>query len=252
MHVCCHLACERLGKRLGLEVSGAGAGAAPCGKGVYSRLKGFLGSALRTPGRGEGTLGKKIGTAGAESETPSGRRGRKRKARSDGDEGGDEGGDGVAEAQSAVEIQLATPGNGGDVSSAKQPELEAEDDGNHEDQQGSPMGEGTEKGGNYRPVHEDGDIQPRTMYQAKTPLRREEKHAKRLRLSSGQMREENVEDGGEDDDDGEENVAGLRPGLSTMFQPAVDWLGARRRREFAAWKREILEEISIMESVVGA
>ncbi len=67
----------------------------------------------------------------------------------------------------------------------------------------------------------------------KTPLRRNEKHAKR--------------GGAEEEDLG---AAGLLPGLGTMFQPAVDWLSDERKAEYARWKKGIMKEIVLIEQNV--
>lgn len=65
----------------------------------------------------------------------------------------------------------------------------------------------------------------------KTPLRRKEKHALRPVL-------------------GEENAAGLRMGLGTMFQDAVDWLSEERREAYREWREDVLRRIEQMEKVV--
>lgn len=65
---------------------------------------------------------------------------------------------------------------------------------------------------------------PRARKQAKTPLRRREKH--------GEVDDEDL------------GPAGLLPGLGTMFQPAVDWLSDDRRQDFAVWKKATLREIA--------
>lgn len=67
-----------------------------------------------------------------------------------------------------------------------------------------------------------------TRRTAKTPLRRQEKHAKR----SG------------DDFGG----AGLLPGLGTMFQPAIDWLSDERRASYIDWKNGIMHRLQVIES----
>ena len=69
---------------------------------------------------------------------------------------------------------------------------------------------------------------------AKTPLRRKEKHGKRIL-------EEDSDDVG---------AAGLLPGLGTMFQPAIDWLSDERRAEFALWKQDVLREAAVIEQQV--
>ncbi|WPG97828.1 origin recognition complex subunit 6-domain-containing protein [Acrodontium crateriforme] len=63
---------------------------------------------------------------------------------------------------------------------------------------------------------------------AKTPLRRNEKHAKT------------------DDPDGL-GAAGLLPGLGTMFQPAVDWLSDERLEEYARWESDVRRQIAAVE-----
>jgi len=59
--------------------------------------------------------------------------------------------------------------------------------------------------------------------QANTPLHRAEKHATL------------------DEDD---SAAGLKPGLGTMFQDAVDWLSEDRRAEYAAWEKSIRAQLA--------
>lgn len=50
-YVCCHIACERLGRRLGLEIARP---KPPLKPKVYERLKGYFGSVLATPRKGRG------------------------------------------------------------------------------------------------------------------------------------------------------------------------------------------------------
>ncbi|KAF2860953.1 hypothetical protein K470DRAFT_264142 [Piedraia hortae CBS 480.64] len=66
-----------------------------------------------------------------------------------------------------------------------------------------------------------------------TPLRRLEKHGTFVICA-----EDNKDD---------EASSGLMQGLGTMFQPAVDWLGAERRRNYAVWKEKVLREIAELE-----
>lgn len=61
----------------------------------------------------------------------------------------------------------------------------------------------------------------------RTPVRRQEKHAKR-----------DVDLGG----------AGLQIGLGTMFQPAIDWLSDERRESYKEWKSDIMMRLEAMES----
>lgn len=64
--------------------------------------------------------------------------------------------------------------------------------------------------------------------QAKTPLRRKEKHAPRI-------------------DDDTSCPAGLRPGLGTMFQDALDWLSEERTSEYQRWSSEMLRKLDAID-----
>lgn len=89
-------------------------------------------------------------------------------------------------------------------------------------------------------VEEVGELQqtPRKPTRpAKTPLRRREKHAPRP--SSGA-------DGDDSDFDGL-GRAGLRSGLGTMFQDAVDWLSEERSRDYRDWETWVRSEIERIE-----
>lgn len=188
-------------------------------------------------------MGKRVEKEVVEVETLTARRGRKRKIWSGGDDGNE-----AADAPLAVHMQQAAAATGKGVFASKKAELEAENAVSADVQQGRNDNKATEQRDNQPPDHEDNAVRLGTKQQAKTPLRRGEKHAQRPLLSSRQVRKDDIGDGDEDDDD----IAGLRPGLGTMFQPAVDWLGAGRRREFAAWKVQILKDIRVMEGVVEA
>ena len=67
---------------------------------------------------------------------------------------------------------------------------------------------------------------------SKTPLRRKEKHAKRL-----------------SNDEDDVGPAGLLPGLGTMFQPAIDWLSEDKQAHFARWKKSALQQLAIIEQM---
>jgi len=220
-YACCHIACERLGKKLGLEV---GKPAPPCPPRVYGKLKTYLGSVLRTPttprsaarlvdrtGSGQnGARGALAATeprgsgrslrgtpskrpAPAVEDTPSKRLKKSTVAPMEAEETTHEG-------SSAAQINLH----------ANQEEAE----------------DGMEEDG-------DDDDEPTPVKRpAKTPLRRKEKHAKR-----------------DDGFTGEEDMgaAGLLPGLGTMFQPAVDWLSEERRAEYKIWEKNVYREIAAVQ-----
>ncbi|KAK5134828.1 hypothetical protein LTR08_006060 [Meristemomyces frigidus] len=218
-YACCHIACERLGKRLALEI---GKPAPPVQPRVYAKLKTFLGSTLRTPStpKGRGRMEDKLAPTSATPQrvksvvsTPTSARretrssakptptksvatisvsGRKRKAEDE------------AEPMQVVRT----------VPAALLPDKEAEAD--------------------FEMAGEDysDDVAEAAMpvkRPSKTPLRRKEKHAKF--------------------DDGLEDVAaaGLLPGLGTMFQPAIDWLSDERRAEYAMWKEDIMRKMAVLD-----
>jgi origin recognition complex subunit 6 len=233
-YACCHIACERLGKQLGLEI---GRPMPPCPPKVYAKLKAFLSSTLRTPttpttprrgrfvGTGSGRAkgeeggtprsGKTLRSGGEEHGMPSGRKeglaasnGRKRKV----DEVATAGPSAQEKAQS--EQQPVTRHK--EVADSDPQELDAE------------------------VVDNDDNEEPTrsTKRPSKTPLRRKEKHAKR----PTKMDEEVDED---------ESPAGLQMGLGTMFQTAVDWLSEERREEFLEWKEGMMKQITALERRAG-
>lgn len=220
-YACCHIACERLGKKLGLEI---GKPAPPVQPRVYGKLKTFLGSSLRTAvtprkrredlAREEGAstagvqvtptrsqtsaVGKEM-KAGAHATPVKGQvaapsSGRKRK---------------IAVLESTAQAELAAPAPILPTEGTGEDDLDGANDDNDDDgeHQATPV---------KRP--------------SKTPLRRKEKHAKFA-------------------DDGWEDVgaAGLLAGLGTMFQPAIDWLSEERRAEYAVWEKGIMREIAVIE-----
>ena len=231
-YACCHIACERLGKKLALEI---GKPAPPVQPRVYTKLKTYLGSILRTPstpkgrGRVEDKLATTPGRGGSAVQittttttttttTPvvEGRRETRRSAQ-------------ATPTRGAV-IVVAAP-----VSSRKrkaEQEVGAVELVNavpvavmvlgqeHEEKFDEDAGESNDDAvKTVAPVKRP----------SKTPLRRKEKHAKF---------DDKVED---------LEAAGLLPGLGTMFQPAIDWLGDDRRAQYAIWRDDILREISVFD-----
>lgn len=81
---------------------------------------------------------------------------------------------------------------------------------------------------------------------AKTPLRRKEKHAPRPPLPQGS---ENGQGGA---DAGVLGKAGLRSGLGTMFQDAVDWLSEERCHDYEEWESWIRGEVDRAEQGTAA
>lgn len=66
----------------------------------------------------------------------------------------------------------------------------------------------------------------------KTPLRRREKHR-------------------HVDDFEWDSAAGLKSGLGTMFQDALDWLSDDRRQVYSVWEKGLLAKIEVMETEMG-
>ncbi|EMC97346.1 hypothetical protein BAUCODRAFT_448811 [Baudoinia panamericana UAMH 10762] len=203
---CCHIACERLGKKLGLELEQRNI-LPPCKPKVYTRLKTFLGTVLRTLTTPRTPGGRQVTRSGAEAVpspskvvtssklettvTPVSRRSTRQR---------------VVSAKQPNVGQVAEPVVVEELATTAAPQQEKyphavgdiHDTNGDEDQEQSPV---------KRP--------------SKTPLRRKEKH------------------GGRDDSDGNLGPAGLLPGLGTMFQPAVDWLSDERRANYAEWEKEM-------------
>lgn len=107
--------------------------------------------------------------------------------------------------------------------------------------------EGAEDGSLLPSQEEEEELIQRTPRKptkpAKTPLRRREKHAPRPAPSKDKDKEEVEEDG--------LGRAGLRSGLGTMFQDAVDWLSMDRCEEHENWEDWIRKEIGRIESEDG-
>ncbi|KAK4895603.1 hypothetical protein LTR27_006386 [Elasticomyces elasticus] len=216
-YACCHIACERLGKKLGLEV---GKPAPPCQPRVYTKLKTYLSSVLRTPttprsaartgnkpasGRGDASTGASAvkpaepnsagrslrGTPSKRPAPVAGSTPSKRLKRTAA----------ASPTQETAPSEVAAP-----ATNTAQEEEEEHD----------------------QEPDEDIDDEPTPVRRpAKTPLRRKEKHAKR--------------DSEVDEDLG---AAGLLPGLGTMFQPALDWLSDERRADYKLWEKDIYREMA--------
>ncbi|KAK4539795.1 hypothetical protein LTR36_010329 [Oleoguttula mirabilis] len=220
----CHIACERLGKKLALEI---GKPAPPVQPRVYQKLKTYLGSTLRTPitPRSRRVEDKLVAASTVKTPTRSSAQATPTKsaavtpatARKE---------TGSSARHTPVKGLAVAPLSGGKrkVDATEEPEQvdlvasapvlpteTAEDDDLEVDND-----------------EEDEDAPP-VKRPAKTPLRRKEKHAK-------------FDDGWED-----LGAAGLLPGLGTMFQPAVDWLSDERRAEYALWENGIMREMAVIE-----
>ena len=219
-YACCHIACERLGKKLALEI---GKPAPPVQPRVYAKLKTFLGSTLRTPstpkgrGRVEDKLGPAIATPnklGSVGTTPTTA---KRETRSSAQPTPTRSVAAVPVSSSkrkiedeATQIQVVRSVPSTVALSDPEPEEDVAESEEH------CTGDATDA------------ITP-TQRPSKTPLRRKEKHA--------------------DFDDGlaDLEAAGLLPGLGTMFQPAIDWLSDERRAQYAMWKEDIMRQMSVFD-----
>ena len=218
-YACCHIACQRLGHRLGLEIARP---TPPVSGRVYEKLRGFLNSVLgvETPKRATrggleggtkggigGTPGSRVRGAETEGESPSLRRAEVKQASAATTPGSrkrkvnvlDDGATPTPKAKVA-RVEATRDIVAEDVPEDVEEEPEDEDD-------------------------EDVDVAA-VKRPAKTPLRRKEKHV-------------DVDDLG---------AAGLLPGLGTMFQPAVDWLSDDRRSDYARWKKTILREVAAVEA----
>ena len=218
-YACSHIACERLGKKLALEI---GKPAPPVQPKVYAKLKAFLGSTLRTPStpKGRGRAEDKLVPASAAPKrlsgvvtTPTSARretrssvqptptksvvvplsSKKRKA---------EGEVAVVQAVNSVPSDVAL------ADQAAEDDL-AQSEGHYTDDAAEAI----------TPVKRP----------SKTPLRRKEKHTK-------------FDDGLEDLE-----AAGLLPGLGTMFQPAIDWLSDERRAQYVIWKQNIMRQMPVFD-----
>ncbi|KAK0250244.1 hypothetical protein LTR48_001458 [Friedmanniomyces endolithicus] len=218
-YACCHIACERLGKKLGLEV---GKPAPPCPPRVYGKLKTYLGSVLRTPTTPRSTTrlvdrtgSGQNGAGGALAVTEP--RGSGRSLR------------GTPSKRPAPTVE-DTPSKR--VKNSTVAAVEAEET-IHEGSSAARVNLHADQEEAENGMEEDDDDQPTPVKRpAKTPLRRKEKHAKR---NDGFAGEEDV------------GAAGLLPGLGTMFQPAVNWLSEERRAEYKLWEKNLYREMAAIQ-----
>ncbi|KAK4570005.1 hypothetical protein LTR86_002975 [Recurvomyces mirabilis] len=216
-YACCHIACERLGKKLALEI---GRPVPPCAPKVYNKLKTYLGTVLRTPAntpRAARVVDKLEVKAGQDSSAK-----KTEEARTPGS-----GREGLRRTPIKRTLQLndtpservkRTPST---CAVAPEPEREPPKD------VPVPLQPDEEE------EEEDDNVLTPVKRPSKTPLRRKEKHASRP--------------------DGPEDVgaAGLLPGLGTMFQPAVDWLSDERRAEYKKWEKNVFDQIRELEYEVS-
>lgn len=245
-YACCHIACERLGKKLALEI--VGRPTPPVQPRVYAKLKGFLGSMLRTPGtpkgkgRGRGVEEKAVQAAssaeGARSSArvmPSkgvvgivtaGRRVEDGVLRPQSGAPGSEGREMRSSALQTPTRDVVTTQLAG---SKRKAEAEAEEEQVDTDVGTSATmapGDEAQEDADEASEYEGQAVTP-AKRPAKTPLRRNEKHLKQK--------------------DGEAaGAAGLLPGLGTMFQPAIDWLSEERRLEYAVWKKRFVHDMEVL------
>jgi origin recognition complex subunit 6 len=209
-YACCHIACQRLGSRLALEIATP---APPVKPRVYNKLHTYLNSVLKTtaskPARAAQTQAKQAANIPAsKSTTRSAVLGDKISARADSSKNGLVGSSTITTPRSRK--RKAEEVGGGPAEQI---------DGTLDD---SPSRQLVEENQDDRDVEDaDARITP-AKRTSKTPLRHKEKH-------NGI---------GEDDLD----AAGILPGLGTMFQPAVDWLSDDRRADYVHWRKAILRE----------
>lgn len=243
-YACCHIACERLGKKLALEI---GKPMPPVQPRVYAKLKTYLGTCLRTPVTPRARrVEDKLGCEGVGKGTPTSVRARDLSGsvggggtpmRAGGGTPASAAGRGLRSAEvTSGKSAGGTPGTAGrkrkageiDAEDAR-PEIAESSTTRHEQLQDEDVDMAD-------PENDEEDDEPLTPAKrpSKTPLRRKEKHARR----NG----DGLEDLG---------AAGLLPGLGTMFQPAVDWLSEERRAEYAMWKKGMMREIAKFERQVA-
>ena len=91
----------------------------------------------------------------------------------------------------------------------------------------------------------------KSVRQIKTPLRRKEKHAPRPSLS-GSKTLGRIGEAGETPNASVSGRAGLKSGLGTMFQDAVDWLSAERCAGYEDWEGWIRAELERIEGQGGS
>jgi origin recognition complex subunit 6 len=218
-YACCHIACQRLGSRLALEIATP---APPVKPRVYNKLHTYLNSVLKTtaskPAKAAAqtrtqtqtqTQTKQApNTPASQSTTRSAILGDRISARADSSKNGLDG-------SSTVTTPRSRKRKAGDLGGRPAEQI----DGTLDDSPSRQLVE--ENQGDHDMEDVDAGITP-AKRPSKTPLRRKEKH------------------NGLDED--ELGAAGILPGLGTMFQPAVDWLSDDRRTNYAHWKKAILRE----------
>ena len=215
-YACCHIACQRLGHRLALEIAKP---TPPVKPKVYSKLHTYLNSVLKTtitPRRARATPSQTLATPSSSAKTARGAL----EARS------------LPTRSSPVEKRAVTA-----AATPTSRKRKANTQGNvHDEKYGLDANDTAadlldDQSMDPEDNGEDSDDVRRTIASikrpAKTPLRRKEKH------------------GAIDEDD--LGAAGLLPGLRTMFQPAVDWLSEDKRADYARWKKSILREAALIE-----
>ncbi|KAK3635517.1 hypothetical protein LTR56_014684 [Elasticomyces elasticus] len=215
-YACCHIACERLGKKLGLEV---GKPAPPCQPRVYTKSKTYLSSVLRTPttprsaartvvqaGSGRGDADGNASAAKAAEPSSAGRSLRGTPSKRPAPVVESSPSKRVKRSAAVTAVQETAP------SEVAAPAINtAQEDEEHDQER-----------------NEGVDNEPTPVRRpAKTPLRRKEKHAK-----------------GDSEVDEDLGAAGLLPGLGTMFQPALDWLSDERRADYKVWEENIYREMA--------
>ncbi|KAF2764271.1 hypothetical protein EJ03DRAFT_331999 [Teratosphaeria nubilosa] len=222
-YACCHIACERLGKRLALEL---GRPSPPCQPKVYQKLKTYLGSVLRTPvtpRRGkEGRAEDKLGKSASAASTPV--TGRSAKVAVSTAATPTRWSPRAKPTDSNQQATLTTQDQDGGSTSRRKRKAEEDPAEAQLQLKAAQAGAEPEAAQEVRPAKGP----------SKTPLRRQEKHARRPYGSAGT---------GED----EVRPSGLQIGLGTMFQSAVDWLSKERREDYAVWEENILRECAEME-----
>jgi origin recognition complex subunit 6 len=216
-YACCHIACQRLGSRLALEIATP---APPVKPRVYNKLHTYLNSVLKTAASKSARAAVQTrtqtqtqtkqasNTPASQSTTRSTVLGDKISARADPSKNGLDGSSTIITPRSRK--RKAEEVEGG---AAEQVDDTLDD---------SPSRQLVEENhGDYDTEDADATITP-AKRPSKTPVRRQGKR-----------------NGADEDDLG---AAGILPGLGTMFQPAVDWLSDDRRTDYVHWRKAILRE----------
>lgn len=217
-YACCHIACQRLGHWLALDIAKP---TPPVNPKIYSKLHTYLNSVLRTqttPRR------KAAGTTQARN-TPSSAR-LNAQLRDD---------KVTAKTKPATAEPTPIPSETATPRSRKR-KADAQDDKSADSASRLDNAANTESlitdatkraSAQTDPPTANEEVIPHVSQPSKTPLRRKEKHV---------------------DVDGDDlGPAGLLPGLGTMFQPAVDWLSDERQQDYADWKHKVLRQMMVIE-----